>query len=99
MHSLLNIKLEIDSLAQLVEHNTFNVGVMGSSPMRVTVSEKDFPLREVLFSYMVRKLKAFALSGRLCCIYSKTQGAALGYALLPFQGVWDVAYDTPPYSF
>ena len=26
----------IDSLAQLVEHNTFNVGVMGSSPMRVT---------------------------------------------------------------
>ena len=45
-------RLEIDSLAQLVEHNTFNVGVMGSSPMRVTVSEKDFPLREVLFSYM-----------------------------------------------
>ena len=24
------------------------------------------------------KLKAFALSGRLCCFYSKTQGAALG---------------------
>ena len=24
------------SLAQLVEHKTFNVGVMGSSPMRVT---------------------------------------------------------------
>ena len=24
------------------------------------------------------KLKAFALSGRLCRIYSKTQGAALG---------------------
>ena len=23
-------------LAQLVEHNTFNVGVMGSSPMRIT---------------------------------------------------------------
>ena len=22
--------------------------------------------------------KAFALSGRLCCVYSKTQGAALG---------------------
>ena len=47
--------LEIDSLAQLVEHNTFNVGVMGSSPMRVTISEKDFPLREVLFSYAVRE--------------------------------------------
>ena len=25
-----------DLLAQLVEHNTFNVGVMGSSPMRIT---------------------------------------------------------------
>ena len=45
-------RLEIDSLAQQVEHNTFNVGVMGSSPMRVTIPEKDFPLREVLFSYV-----------------------------------------------
>ena len=25
-----------DSLAQLVEHNTFNVGVLGSSPRRIT---------------------------------------------------------------
>ena len=25
-----------DSLAQLVEHNTFNVGVVGSSPTRIT---------------------------------------------------------------
>ena len=25
-----------DSIAQLVEHNTFNVGVLGSSPSRVT---------------------------------------------------------------
>ena len=50
MHSLLNIKLEIDSLAQLVEHNTFNVGVMGSSPMRVTdLQEKGFPLRKAFF--------------------------------------------------
>ena len=24
------------------------------------------------------KLKSFSRSGRLCCIYSKTQGAALG---------------------
>ena len=27
---------EADSLAQLVEHNTFNVGVSGSNPERVT---------------------------------------------------------------
>ena len=26
----------LDSLAQLVEHNTFNVGVLGSSPRRIT---------------------------------------------------------------
>ena len=25
-----------DSLAQLVEHNTFNVGVLGSNPRRIT---------------------------------------------------------------
>ena len=38
LHSLKNARhlALIDSLAQLVEHNTFNVGVMGSSPMRVT---------------------------------------------------------------
>ncbi len=26
----------LDPLAQLVEHNTFNVGVLGSSPKRIT---------------------------------------------------------------
>ena len=29
----------IDSLAQLVEHNTFNVGVLGSNPKRVTIEK------------------------------------------------------------
>ena len=28
-----------DSLAQQVEHNTFNVGVLGSSPKRITSSK------------------------------------------------------------
>ncbi len=28
--------IDFDSIAQLVEHNTFNVGVLGSSPSRVT---------------------------------------------------------------
>ena len=37
MHRFLSKASQMDdSLAQLVEHNTFNVGVMGSSPMRVT---------------------------------------------------------------
>ena len=30
------ISVYTDSLAQLVEHNTFNVGVVGSSPTRIT---------------------------------------------------------------
>ena len=30
----------IDSLAQQVEHNTFNVGVLGSSPRRITKKEE-----------------------------------------------------------
>ena len=30
------IKHNGDPLAQLVEHNTFNVGVLGSSPKRIT---------------------------------------------------------------
>ena len=29
-----------DPLAQLVEHNTFNVGVLGSSPKRITLGEQ-----------------------------------------------------------
>ena len=41
MHRFLSKASQMDdSLAQLVEHNTFNVGVMGSSPMRVTVKPK-----------------------------------------------------------
>ncbi len=28
--------IRIDSLAQQVEHNTFNVGVLGSNPKRIT---------------------------------------------------------------
>ena len=29
-----------DSLAQLVEHNTFNVGVLGSNPRRITLGSQ-----------------------------------------------------------
>ncbi len=32
--------LNSDSVAQQVEHNTFNVGVLGSSPSRVTKKQK-----------------------------------------------------------
>ncbi len=36
LHSLLKHKASVDPLAQLVEHNTFNVGVLGSNPKRIT---------------------------------------------------------------
>ena len=51
-------RLEIDSLAQQVEHNTFNVGVMGSSPMRVTVSEKGLSITESPFFVSINFLSA-----------------------------------------
>ena len=40
-----------DSLAQLVEHNTFNVGVLGSSPRRIT--KKGYSAMKTLFLYLV----------------------------------------------
>ncbi len=40
-----------DSLAQLVEHNTFNVGVLGSSPRRIT-KRKEF-IFELLFLFLL----------------------------------------------
>ena len=33
-------KIKVDPLAQSVEHNTFNVGVLGSSPKRITGNER-----------------------------------------------------------
>ena len=39
MQPLSKISNKVDSLAQSVEHNTFNVGVLGSSPKRVTGRE------------------------------------------------------------
>ena len=51
-----------DPLAQLVEHNTFNVGVLGSSPKRITripaesqeskEDIEDFTTSKVLFLYL-----------------------------------------------
>ena len=40
-----------DSLAQQVEHNTFNVGVLGSSPRRITKEFRELPRKVALFFY------------------------------------------------
>ena len=43
-------QLRFDSLAQLVEHNTFNVGVLGSSPKRITKESESYT-KVTLFFY------------------------------------------------
>ena len=38
-----------DSLAQQVEHNTFNVGVLGSSPKRITKEKESYESNSLFF--------------------------------------------------
>ena len=44
------MRQRIDSLAQQVEHNTFNVGVLGSSPKRITKESESYT-KVTLFFY------------------------------------------------
>ena len=39
----------VDSVAQQVEHNTFNVGVLGSSPSRVTKEKERLEKASLFF--------------------------------------------------
>ena len=52
-----------DPLAQLVEHNTFNVGVLGSSPKRITSK------------IAAAKQPRFAAASFLCPLYYRLRGA------------------------
>ena len=45
----------IDSLAQQVEHNTFNVGVLGSSPRRIT-QKKAIILKKVIAFFIFAQM-------------------------------------------
>ena len=45
----LRLHNRIDSLAQQVEHNTFNVGVLGSSPKRITQIIRELLKSDSLF--------------------------------------------------
>ena len=47
-----------DSLAQLVEHNTFNVGVVGSSPTRITDKISQVVELQLLGLFLFSKLSA-----------------------------------------
>ena len=44
------IAIVVDLVAQQVEHHTFNVGVLGSSPSQVT--KKDVKFFDILFSFI-----------------------------------------------
>ena len=52
-----------DSLAQLVEHNTFNVGVVGSSPTRIT-KKSGLPPQNAE-NHLISSVFLFVLSGRI----------------------------------
>ena len=52
-----------DSLAQLVEHNTFNVGVLGSSPRRIT--DKTGRMPHIAETKTVSAIFVIPLSGRI----------------------------------
>ena len=58
--------MQVDPLAQLVEHNTFNVGVLGSSPKRITHSKG-----------LHTPVKAFAFLSRLYYFATKAAACAL----------------------
>ena len=53
----------LDSLAQLVEHNTFNVGVLGSSPRRIT-EKPDTPIIDRLPECRFLKVPCYPRQGR-----------------------------------
>ena len=52
-----------DSLAQLVEHNTFNVGVLGSSPRRITEQIGKTP--QIAETKTVSAIFVIPLSGKI----------------------------------
>ena len=65
-----------DPLAQLVEHNTFNVGVLGSSPKRIT--ERAL-VRVSFFAFL--QIKACLLVTHSPMQLSKNDVASISYTL------------------
>ena len=65
LHSLLRDKANGDPLAQLVEHNTFNVGVLGSSPKRITW----IPTESLCDPMRITKQKGYYLYSILFLLY------------------------------
>ena len=66
---------KVDPLAQSVEHNTFNVGVLGSSPKRIT--EKEVVKTSFFVSYRL-DLKKSTISWRHSASNTPPITSALG---------------------
>lgn len=70
----------VDPLAQLVEHNTFNVRVMGSSPMRVT---NMVSINEAIFCCISNIYKTHTYNNHILCISQSNGKTAVIYRILP----------------
>ena len=53
------MSFKVDPLAQLVEHNTFNVGVLGSSPKRITKSNPQETEYQLLADFLISQMHHF----------------------------------------
>ncbi len=76
-----------DSLAQLVEHNTFNVGVLGSSPRRITNKTSQIANQQQFGLFLFSKSSANCLQNQKLRQHSVNAGAwqrtIVGYDSLP----------------
>ena len=50
---------KVDPLAQSVEHNTFNVGVLGSSPKRITFKNRQMIENQWFADFLISQMHHF----------------------------------------
>ena len=53
--------IKVDPLAQSVEHNTFNVGVLGSSPKRITFKNRQMIDYQSLADFLLSQMHHFLI--------------------------------------
>ena len=58
------MSFKVDPLAQLVEHNTFNVGVLGSSPKRITKKNPQETEYQSLADFLLFQMHHFCTTER-----------------------------------
>ena len=57
-------KQKVDPLAQSVEHNTFNVGVLGSSPKRITTRNPQEVEHQQLADFCFQQMRNICTTNR-----------------------------------